>query len=606
MPVIPFLQPMQNKKLKTMMQDKFLGLCMRETADAGQFIDESGLSSDEYPYMSPEKPHKLVRDWSKDTDIYQARALLGGECLSWVANGHLYYDGNEICECTSTRPQMVRMGAYIVVWPDRIIYNTHTGELVQMDASKTYAGVTARPCMLSGQEYQYTASDTPPSNPTAMSYWYDTQTGGFYQFLDDEWQGIDTVYSRLEGPDLGKNFSDYDVVKISGFSYDEYNMDAATVYARGDDYIVIATGTVRDFEETNEVTISRTAPEMDYICENGNRLWGCNSEKHEIYGSKLGDPTNWNSYLGISTDSYAATVGSEGHFTGICSYMGYVLFWKEDRCHRLYGTRPENFQLMELPVRGVKTGCERSLVVCNGILYYVNRDGVMAFDGATAVNIGDVLGDTKLDSAAAGVHGEKVYLSVSMAHPSWEFGNDVTLVMDTKRGIWHMLRDLYGSSYASTPEGDFYISDTPEGNDYTYLFKIGGGTSKYQDETVQQWENTEWWGITGDYGMDSPNQKWLHKITLRLKAENQARMNIDIMYNSDGNWHRIYTYEATGINNYSGWNEAAQFMAPTKKSETLQLRTKRCDHFKLRYWGYGKIIITSITVSRDEGSERSV
>ena len=71
MPVIPFLQPMQSKKIKTMMQDKFLGLCMCETADAGQFIDESGLSSDEYPYMSSEKPHKLVRDWNKDPDGFQ-------------------------------------------------------------------------------------------------------------------------------------------------------------------------------------------------------------------------------------------------------------------------------------------------------------------------------------------------------------------------------------------------------------------------------------------------------------------------------------------------------------------------------------------------------
>ena len=606
MPVIPFLEPMKSKKIKTQVQDKFLGLCLRDTADAGQFRDMSFLSSDEYPYMSQEKPHKLIRQ------IPRCSALLGGECLSWIANGKLYYDGQEICSTTSERPQMVRMGAYLVVWPDRIIYNTHTGELVQMDAEYTYTGVTARPCTLSGAEYEYTAGDNPPENPHNGAYWYNTLTGGFYQYLGEDagWQGIETVYSRLEGPDLGKDFAEYDVVSISGFSYEEYNMDAATVYGRGDDYIVIATGTVRDFEEQNEVTIKRYAPEMDFICENGNRLWGCSSEKHEVYGSKLGDPTNWHSYLGISTDSYAATVGSEGQFTAVCAYMGYVLFWKEDRCHRLYGTRPENFNLVELPIRGVKTGCERSLTVCNGILYYVSRRGVMAFDGSAPVNIGDALGDAVLDYAVAGVHGDKVYLStyITGPMPDWDYG-ELMLVMDTKRGLWHMLRGIYATAYASTPEGDFYILGYHlSTSDWTQLFKIGDADSKYLDlGGLTQWADAaEWWAVTGDYGMDSPNQKWVHKLTLRMKAEHGARLSISIQYDSDGAWYNIYNYQATD-GKYNDWYyEADAFRRPSKRSETIQMRTRRCDHFKLMYQGWGRITITSVTITRDEGSERVV
>lgn len=595
MPFAPYLEPMRGAKLKTHMQDRFLGLCMRETADASQFVDESWLSSDEYPYMSQEKPHKTVRV------LEDGLGLLGGECLSWVADGHLYYDGKQVCSVSSDRPQLVRMGAYLIVWPDKIIYNTHTGELSNMDATKTCTGVTARPCTLSGVEYNYTASDSAPANPQKGSYWYNTLDKGFYQYLGTEsgWQGIETVYSKLEGPDLGVLFQDYDVVSISGFSYEEYNLDAATVYARGNDYIVIATGTVRDFEEAHDVTIKRSSPEMEFICENGNRLWGCNSKTHEIYGSKLGDPTNWNSYLGISTDSYAATVGSEGHFTGICAYMGYVLFWKEDRCHRLYGTRPENYQLVELPIRGVKTGCDRSLCICNGILYYVNREGVMGFDGASPVNIGDVLGDAILDDAVAGAHADKVYVSCHMTKAGKDKG-DVTLIMDTKRGLWHMIQGIYGIGYASTPEGDYYINkNTGE------LNLIGGGSSKYEAPgEVEVQDGFNWYGVTGDYGMDAPNQKFLHKLTLRLKAERGAHMTISIMYDSDGTWNRIYTYDASG--KQYGDRDDDVFTAPRKKSETIQLRTRRCDHFKLAYEGTGRVIITSITVVRDEGSERSV
>jgi hypothetical protein len=430
--------------------------------------------------------------------------------------------------------------------------------------------------MLSGQEYAYTASDTPPAKPEQNQYWYNTQTGGFYQYLGDTWQGIETVYSRIEGPDLGKDFADYDVVSLSGFSYDEYNLDAATVYGRGDDYIVIATGTIRDFEEQGAVTIRRQAPDMDMICENGNRLWGCSSEKHEIYGSKLGDPTNWHSYLGISTDSYAATVGSEGAFTGIIAYLGYVHFWKEDRCHRLYGTRPENFQLMELPIRGVKQGCERSLCVVNGILYYVNRDGIMAYDGASPVSVGEALGDERITQAAAGAHGNKMYLSAERAD-GWHL-----YVMDSRRGLWHEEDALEAQAFASTPEGDFMLS---EGR----IILIDGGRSVYEDAAqAEDEENIPWLAETGDNGQESPNHKWIHRLTLRVKAERGAALNVDIMYDSDGKWRRALTWLPRG-----------------KSTETLKIRTARCDHFRIRYSGTGRVLILSAAKVYDEGSERS-
>ena len=585
--VLPYLTAI---KSKAQMQDKFLGLNMRETCAPGQFTRMWNMSGDNYPYLSPRRKRSFVRS----LDTSNGYGLLGGEALAWISGGHLYYDGQAICDVTSTAPQLVRMGAYLIVWPDRIVYNTHTNELSQMDASYSFAGVTIRPCMLSGQEYEYTASDTAPESPKQYACWYNTLTGGFYQWLGDEWQGIDTVYSRIEGPDLGKEFRDYDVVKLSGFPYDEYNLEAATVYARGDDYIVIATGTFRDYQELGSVSVSRTAPDMDMICECQNRLWGCSSEKHEIYGSKLGDPTNWHSFLGISTDSYAATVGSEGAFTGLNTYMGYVHFWKEDRCHRLYGTRPENYQLLEIPIRGVKQGCEKSLCVVGGVLYYVSRDGVMAFDGSSAVNIGDVLGDMRLNGAVCGAHGDKLYLSADISWPGLdtdtfgefgvlpiEDGAGLTFALDTSKGLWHIEDDNRAVAYASTAEGDFLL-----GNDGG-LWLIDGGESKYNAIGIHEEEDFIWAAETGDNGQESPNKLWLKRLTFRVRADRGARMWIDIQYDSDGRWHRALAYEAHG-----------------KRSETLKLRTMRCDHFRLRFYGIGMTEILSMAKTYDEGSER--
>lgn len=570
MPVLPFLNPVAAKTVKSQMQTKFLGLNNRESCDGSQFTETWNLSSDEYPYLAPRKPRRRIRT------LTDATAILGGDRLAWVAGGKLYYDKKEICGVESGRPQLVRMGAYLVVWPDRVIYNTHTGELTRMDASFTQEGVSARPCTLSGAEYEYVSGDTPPANPIEQSYWYNTATGGFYQCLGGEWQGIDTVYTKLEAAGLGKGFADYDVVTISGFSSPELNVEAATVYGHGDDYIVIATGVFRDLDEEQAVTVARTAPEMDYICESGNRLWGCSSAKHEIYGSKLGDPTNWHSYLGISTDSYAATIGSEGDFTGIVTYMGYVHFFKEDRCHRLYGTRPENFQLYELPIRGVKAGCDRSLCVVNGILYYVTRDGVLAFDGASPVDVGDALGDVAITDAVAGAHGKKMYLSALVD------GRAALYVMDSSKGLWHREDGLRAAGFATTAEGDFILDNGG------IIWQIDGGGSVYEDRTAGDEEEVRWVGITGDQGQDTPNQKWVKRLVYRIKSERGSRLDIDIMYDSDGKWHRALSYEQQG-----------------KKSETLQIGTRRCDHYRIKYAGTGRVLILSCARTYDEGSERS-
>lgn len=572
MPLLPYLNAV---KAKADMQNRFLGYYDHPACDAAQFRDMRNLSSDNYPVLSPRKPRRLVRV------LEDGLALRGGSELSWVAGGKLYYDGEAVAEVSSERPQLVRMGAYLIVWPDRVIYNTHTGELKQMDASRTSRSAVVRPCTLTGADIPYTASPVAPENPGELDYWWNTDTQGLYQYLGGEWQGIDTVYSRIEIPGMAGLFHDYDVVKISGFAYDFLNADAATVYLAKDDYIVIATGELVDYDEEEAVTISREAPEMDCICESGNRLWGCSSAKHEIYGSKLGDPTNWNSYLGISTDSYAATVGSAGDFTGLIQYMGYVHFFKEGCIHRLYGTRPENFQLIELPIRGVKAGCERSLAIVNQILYYVSRDGVTAFDGSSAVNIGDALGEVTLTDAVAGAHYKKLYLSAIVG----KGGETSTrlFVMDGDKGLWHIEDETRAIAFAETPEGDFMLEDDGR------LWQIDNpaGGSRYDQGAQEETGPVEWYGITGDIGMDSIGRRWIKRVTLRVAMERGSRLSVDIEYDSSGRWERAMTVETE-----------------RKKSLTLPVRTRRCDHFRLRYSGAGSVLIYSVAKTWEQGSER--
>lgn len=570
---LPYLNAV---KSKADMTNRFLGYYNHPAADPSQFVEMTNLSGDLFPVFSPRRQRRLVRV------LEDGRAIRGGAELSWVDGGWLYYDGQPVAEVTSEAPQLVRMGAYLIVWPDRVIYNTHTKELVDMDATVHSQSVIVRPCTLEGAAYPYASGPVPPSDPAEQSYWWNTDTEGMYQYLGGSWEGIDTVYTRIEIGGMENTFHRYDVVSLEGFSYDWLNSEGATVYAADEDWIVIATGTVIDYVETAPVTISRNAPEMDFICESGNRLWGCSSARHEVYGSKLGDPTNWRCYLGISTDSYAATVGSAGDFTGISLYMGYVHFWKEGCVHRLYGTQPSNFQLVELPVRGVKAGCHRSLCTVNQILYYVSRDGLMAYDGSAPVDMGGALGEVTLDSCVCGAHEHKLYLSALVTDKGGTEQRKALYVMDQDKGLWHIEDDLRAVGFAETPEGDFILDDAGQ------LWLIDGGSSRYETTDAADEGAISWSGVTGDVFMEQPGHSWIKKIVLRLGMERGARLSIDIEYDSSGRWERAMTVETE-----------------VKKSMSLPIRTRRCDHFRLRYTGTGDVRIYSISKTYDMGSERA-
>ena len=68
------------------------------------------------------------------------------------------------------------------------------------------------------------------------------------------------------------------------------------------------------------------------------------------------DTTLWR-----STDSYAATRGSDGPFTGAADYLGSPLFFKEDCIERVYPSAAGAHQIVTVRCPGVRKGSGRSL-----------------------------------------------------------------------------------------------------------------------------------------------------------------------------------------------------------------------------------------------------
>ena len=160
--------------------------------------------------------------------------------------------------------------------------------------------------------------------------------------------------------------------------------------------------------QTAAVTVMRLMPEMDFVVEQGNRLWGCKygivdgQAVNEIYACALGDFRNWNSFAGLSTDSYAAARGSDGPFTGAAACMGGVVFFKENCMERIYPAAGGGHQIVTVPCSGVRKGAERTVAVADGVVYYLGNDGVYAFDGSMPVCVSRALGDKRYTGGVAG------------------------------------------------------------------------------------------------------------------------------------------------------------------------------------------------------------
>lgn len=323
--------------------------------------------------------------------------------------------------------------------------------------------------------------------------------------------------------------------------------------------------------------VERRVPDLDFLTECDNRVWGCSSRENVIYGCKLGDPTNWFSYRGTAADSYAVTVGSDGEFTGAATCMGYALFFKENTLHKLYGSRPADFRLVSVQCRGVAKYASRSLCVIAEVLYYLSNDGVMAWDGSLPVKISGVLDSTWLMNvrgAVGGVLDTRYYLH--MRQPST--GETRLLVYDTERQLWHE-EDVAGDSEA---EGWAMCSTGRQ------LYQWDGASlwatepnreaDRDTDEAKAALEkNVAFDAVTGDIGLNTPADKYVSRVTLRVDALSYSVVKLQASYDG-GAWETLG--EAAVLNKYTRVN--------------LPFGPTRHDTMRLRLTGTGQIAVRSV------------
>ena len=411
-----FFPMLKGTRLQRVTETKLPGLDRRESAATPGFREMENLCSEGYPALRTRPGRGLVETLKKPN------GLLAKDALLWVDGKHLYMNGLEVGpELTDGEKSLVSMGAYVVVFPDKVYVNTQdVTDCGSLECERTApAGSGLALCDETGTAYSgVTESAGAPEEPREGALWLDLSGTEpvLRQYSREVWTALEGVCVKVQAAGIGTGFAAGDGVEVSGCSVARLNGE--TVLQAADTDWVAFPGTVAGGAVTETaMKLRRFVPEMDYVVQSGNRLWGCKygmvdgKPVNEIYASKLGDCKNWRCFAGLATDSYAAARGSDGVFTGAVSYLGNPIFFKERCMERVYASGSGAHQIVTTECSGVQKGSARSLQVVGGVLYYLSGDGVQAFDGSLPVCVSQALGAERYHGGVAGCWQEKYYLS---------------------------------------------------------------------------------------------------------------------------------------------------------------------------------------------------
>lgn len=574
------LPELNELKVSRELIDVFAGYNHNLRIGGGEFYDMKNLSSDNYPVLSPRRQRGIFASPEKPN------GMVSKDALCYADGSKFIYGENEVDMGLTDSPKtFVSMGAYVIIMPDKKYINMSNPEdRGDIEAEVvTSSTVTFALCRVDGEGYvDAVAQDSAPEEPENMDLWIDTSVKPNvlkqYSTSQGMWVAIATTYVKISSAGIGVPFSVGDGVTISGIVAEGLSdlNNTMVIAAKGDDYLVV-TGIIDEVTtQDTSITVKRQMPSMDFVIESGNRLWGCrygtaiNGENvNEIYASKLGDFKNWHCFEGISTDSYAATVGTDGAFTGAVEHLGYPLFFKENCMHKVYGSYPASYQIQTTACRGVQKGCEKSLAIVNEVLYYKARSGVCAYDGSLPAEISSVFGEEVYHGAAAGALGNKYYISMADANDKWHL-----FVYDSHKGMWHREDDTQATSFCND-RGELYFIDYADKQ-----IKTVKGTGMLEPLPVK------WQAVTGIIGTEHPDKKYLSRMDVRMLLDVGARVSFYAEYDSSGEWEHLFTMNGVKLQTFA-----------------VPIRAKRCDHMRLKIEGYGDAKIFSICKTIEQGSD---
>ncbi len=306
------------------------------------------------------------------------------------------------------------------------------------------------------------------------------------------------------------------------------------------------------------VSIRLAYPAFSDIAVHDNRLWGTTVNGEHIYGSASDDISDFsgdaiNDKLAVRLTPYLP-----GSFSGICSYGGDLIVFKENAIIIVWGSTAAGYRYEIIP--GVGCIDPRSVAVTYTGVIFLSHKGFYIYDGAAPRQISAKL-NAEYTAAVSGFDGDTYFASAQRQDGVWEL-----LAYDMRCGAWH-IRDDFNALGMFRFKGGFYFAD-----------KRGIYTESGEPDE---------WSFTLARTTDN---------TLDNKTVNELWIYADV---SDGAEFTVYTDISDG-----GWREHTTFNDTGLKLYRCPVRALSGTNYRIRIDGHGSVVFYEIEVKESDHKGR--
>jgi len=237
---------------------------------------------------------------------------------------------------------------------------------------------------------------------------------------------------------------------------------------------------------------------------------------------------------------------------------------------------PSEYSVNQVDARGVQEGSYKSLAIIGEYLYYKAAGGVMVWDGSTPTMISHALGkNVYYYRGVGGVVDNKYHLRVEN-----QLGGARYFVYDSENNIWTKEDPLDVKWFSWSLNGQLYAATSDK------IYGLGSTDNiEYANKIIGE-EYVEWYAQTGEFGFETPDFKYVSKITLRAYIPARSEVKVLISYDDR-------PFEDVGV--IRGNDDIM--------SQNLSIFPFRCDRYRLRFEGHGDVKIYSLATTLETGSE---
>lgn len=544
---------------------EFMGLNRKPVVAEGEMSDMRNMTSGNYPMLTPRKPrgvYALPGDAARPLDIMTRYGKIALIATDGQGDPCFYFDGAKVTSVTglSLDSRMVAINTKICFFPQK----------TYLEVTQSGSGVTIGSFGSLEDSATLTSKAVTISNEDAR---IDAGSGHSFAY-DDAVNLVGTLSYTSSGTSKTAACNVSCVIE---------QMSGTTLVLPRETFIEMTGEGATNVSFTG--TVSRTMPDLDYVIEWNNRLWGAVDADNTIYACKLGDPKNWQYYQGTSLDSFYAQQGTDGVWTGCAHYSNHLIFFKQNSMARIYGSAPSNFQITNTECYGVELGSRKSVVTINDRVFYKSTIGIMAYDGGTPYCISDKL-NTRYKTAVGGTEGTKYYCSAQSVEGGYEL-----MVLDIDKAEWHKEDNLRIHScctldnklyFVKQGEGILFCGDDAICSDWLL---VGGSSADAgyvgivnPENPAENYADMQWHATFGPFDEYIENKKIYSKILIRLvPADINSQVSVYISID-EGPWELVKAFDPV-----------------PKGGEFIPIIPRRCDRYSIKVEGKGNCAIKSLT-----------